>query len=707
MGKEDAILDMLELLHHELRDMDGWVDSGEHDPIVVLRKQIADAAKEGADKQYWDNLQKGLASGLPGLTKGIINATQSFRGGDAFSGSAAIMDICSTLASTIASIAPAAGPPGAVVAALFQVFSMILNLFAPQAESLTSQLEKLMRDLAAEEKAQQIDVAQDSIRVYATSVMSSEPASLKEIVRMFNPVEGNTIWAIREVSAWLKEKKNQNLKSWGPVLAAQCQAYADLVRFAHKDLTKVELTEKEEKAGLKKAIGAFLKAVESNHPVQLEFLRQIVPAAQNRGTVWHLGTRGPGALYGRDFVIGKPDWKRLDGAHRSMAVSLTRGAQKSPTPTLAIFGLEAGDPGNFDPNKPFWRNKRTYSLCGRWPLDHNDGWRQVKDQHGDLTGCYDIFAIPGADADQVYVYTANGNTTRGYIHGRDDHKASGDRLELKRVWEDSTFPPGYNLGAIRIVGRPEPFPDEDASIFKDIAWIQYVGCEVPAGRSYLSDPNIKQSAHLEIYAKFHGLSEAKAMASFLAPWNDYVGIGVDSKYLWVYRSGEIACATHWSVKRCVDSKGLRPAWMTYTIPESVRNYNPVGKLRGGLVDLSPCEDGTLTAAFSRTHLEIPTGMNALGGPGAIAIYYHLGFNPAIYTITPEIDRKKGTLTMKAGSKQGPGGFDVPTHGWASDDTATAFKVQKQPIFCWQLISALVSSLENATKPHRKAGSQSA
>ena len=63
--------------------------------------------------------------------------------------------------------------------------------------------------------------------------------------------------------------------------------------------------------------------------------------------------------------------------------------------------------------------------------------------------------------------------------------------------------------------------------------------------------------------------------------------------------------------------------------------------------------------------------------------------------------------MKAGSKQGPGGFDVPTNGWMTDDTATAFKVQKQAIFCWPLISALISSVEKAKKPVRRARSQSA
>ena len=34
----------------------------------------------------------------------------------------------------------------------------------------------------------------------------------------------------------------------------------------------------------------------------------------------------------------------LEGQHRIMAVANTRGAEKSPTPTLAIFGLEGGDP---------------------------------------------------------------------------------------------------------------------------------------------------------------------------------------------------------------------------------------------------------------------------------------------------------------------------------------------------------------------------
>ena len=72
-----------------------------------------------------------------------------------------------------------------------------------------------MRELAAEEKTQRIEIVQQSLRVFANSAMSSTPASLKSIVNMLNPVEGNTIWAIREVANWLEEKKNQGLNSWG------------------------------------------------------------------------------------------------------------------------------------------------------------------------------------------------------------------------------------------------------------------------------------------------------------------------------------------------------------------------------------------------------------------------------------------------------------------------------------------------------------
>jgi hypothetical protein len=686
MNKEDAILDMLELLHRELRDLGDWPDdSGEYDPINVLREQIKAAAADSKDQQRWDDIQKGLAKGLPELTKGIINASKSFQSGDAFSGSAAIMDICATLTSTIAAMAPAAGPPGALIAAIFSIVSMILNCFAPKAESLTSQLEKLMRDLNAEEKTQQIEAAQLAIRVYAEAVKSAERTSLKKVVKMFNPVEGNTIWAIRQVGLWLGLRANQGLKGWPQVLAAQCQAYADLVRVAHQDMAKLKLSPEEEAAGLKSGIGAFLTAVTSNHSVQAEFLQRMLPVARNRGTVWHLGTGGP-ALHARDAVVGKEDWKHFGGQHRVFTVARTKGAEASPTPTLAIFGLETGDYVNADPNKPFWRNNRTYSLCGRWPLDGNDGWKQVKDQKGDLTGCYDIFAIPGDKKDEIYAYSANGDRTIGYVHDHTDHDKAGDRLAITRVWEDTSWPAGYLLGAIKVVGKPKPFPDEDAAVLKDVGWIQYVGCEVPAGRSTLADAAIKNTAHVELYAKFHGTGTNVWGHSFMAPWNDYVGFAVDSQYLWVFRSGEIACASHWSIKRCVDAQALRPAWMTYAIPESVGGYTPAGRSLGGLVDLWPSDDGTLTAAFSRV-AEFPSGIV----PGLIPVR---GLKPAIYTMTPEIDRTKRTLTMKAGSKAGPGGFDVPTHGWTTDDGATAFKVVKQPIFCWRLMSALLTSLED-------------
>ena len=130
--------------------------------------------------------------------------------------------------------------------------------------------------------------------------------------------------------------------------------------------------------------------------------------------------------------------------------------------------------------------------------------------------------------------------------------------------------------------------------------------------------------------------------------------------------------------------------MTCAIPTSVGGYNPVDTPLTGLLDLSPCDDGTLTAVFSN----YPTGPRfqfAAGTYPWLAPWPRWGY---IYTVTPEIDRKAGTLRMKAGSEEGPGGFPIETDGWDTDETARAHRVHKQPIFCWTIIEGLIAALQS-------------
>src|SRR5262249_22740538 len=112
-NEHERIMEMLEYLSNELTNRQAWPDKV--NPITTIKDAYLREVKEQKDQATLERYQKALADTLPGLTSGIINAAQKFKGGDPFGGSAAIMDICATLASAIGSIAPAGGPPGALV----------------------------------------------------------------------------------------------------------------------------------------------------------------------------------------------------------------------------------------------------------------------------------------------------------------------------------------------------------------------------------------------------------------------------------------------------------------------------------------------------------------------------------------------------------------------------------------------------------------
>lgn len=72
---------------------------------------------------------------------------------------------------------------------------------------------------------------------------------------------------------------------------------------------------------------------------------------------------------------------------------------------------------------------------------------------------------------------------------------------------------------------------------------------------------------------------------------------VDSRYLWTFNHSSITCATHASVEQFLLNKIPAPAWMAYQIPMELFDQ---GRTYDGLLDLSPCDDGTLVAVFSDT-----------------------------------------------------------------------------------------------------------
>ena len=107
------------------------------------RKLAKGLAKEDQRRKEFEKTTETLAKVLPNITKGVLTAITSFQKDDPISGSAAIMDICASLAPLLAGVSAAGGPPGMLVGAIFAMVGQILSFFAPKSESLTSQIETL------------------------------------------------------------------------------------------------------------------------------------------------------------------------------------------------------------------------------------------------------------------------------------------------------------------------------------------------------------------------------------------------------------------------------------------------------------------------------------------------------------------------------------------------------------------------------------
>jgi hypothetical protein len=618
------------------------------------------------EKEQAKRTMDALAKGLPALAAGVRDAVKGFQSGDAFAGSAAVMDICATLASTIGAMAGAAGgPPGALVGALFSIVSMILKMFVKEQQSLAQKIEEIIRTIQSESKLQKLRVAQNSIESFMTTVADPRATwKWRDHAAMLNVIDGPAINAIRGAAEWLEEPKNLDLPLWGHVLAAQCNAYIMLMQSVTIATAGHGRSDSDGETSYAKLTIAF----ESNHPIQLRFLERIKGAARDRGTAWHIGVkmvggwRDAGPLYVRDTAAGK--WIGLDGTQRVLAVTRSQNTKKNldPKPHLGMFALEMINSESVGPAlTPQYRNRknnRGYAMFGNWPLQANTGWHEV----AALKDCYDVYATPGATDGQIYVYTADGAQIKRYVQGG----AGGIDLTHSA---DAQFPTyrGYAPDTVTAVLRPlmaaiadsQLSPSSRRALLENEEWVVYGGGVDPSGHRYMQ-----------------GYFATGLQSSFAPPFgNDTVGMKVDSTHLWVFSRAAIACATHASVKVCItniretpaNAGAYRPDWAFYQVPAELRGTGP-SDIPGGLREIAPCDDGSLLAVFVTDRAQ------------------------HVFQATPRIDRSIKSIVIE-GAKTDNYGRTVRTNGWNRWNDTQANRLHKQPIFCWSLIDGLATVLQ--------------
>jgi hypothetical protein len=470
------------------------------------------------------------------------------------------MDICASLAPLLAGVSAAGGPPGMLVGAIFAMVGQILSFFAPKSESLTSQIETLLRKLQAEEVEQKIRAVHTNITNYAFALRNATeristaldlpvsaaldlPVSaaldlpglqimvIIQIIKDVNLIEGNTIRDFWQVTGWLMEKANHNQDKWPIILAAVCRAYSDLLvtvitllslvstdkmraRFDEAEKLPAEQKHEVQKQLTKLLALAIARLLQYGtcNGTQLKTLKQLTSAAQNRGMLWYIGS-GDGPLYA-GTNIWQGDFKRLADAAKRLAVAVSRKDIGEPDPHYHVFLLE---------------KDRTYYKDISSPYKSQGLFDELKCDQSPLYGLSDIWVgTPVTIKNEVYFYAAKGTEICGYV--------LGENKEVRFVWNKKDFK--SKVVSVRVVHNPKSFvddPDENTqlpSVLKGIDYLIYGGLENSQ----------------DIY-----VASEKKVRYVPSPWLSYSGLGVDQHHLWVFGSTGFACATHASVMRCLEN----------------------------------------------------------------------------------------------------------------------------------------------------------
>jgi hypothetical protein len=452
-----------------------------------------------------------------------------------------------------------------------------------------------------------------------------------------------------EPKNWTELEEKKELPLWGEVVSTVLQVYASF-KFAVAAYVPLVVPGSRDELDLKVWRDSYDR-------VMLAYLDFIKPAARNRGIIFHIGNVKD--IFFRDAVISQKDWTKVPGtsAH-AIAASYRAGSETSANPLLSIFHLGG------DQKQEGWFSKKTrvYDLPGSWPLSKLK-WNQQR-----LPEAYDIWAIPGNSPGEIDIFEALG-----------DSIGSWTDVGAQQYRHNSNHPvfSGFKALSVRAV-RPKTLPSEDPKVLKDI--------QDPR------DPNVKKDRLRAVYELCEDSKDAQrpfkiwaffwpepiVQGKILLPdlhheWrNSLLGIAVDSVRLWVFTRTFIASVSHTNVKQHMDSKAEMPDWTPYYIPKEVAGYVPSADK--GLLDLSACDDGTLTAVIQDE--------NGLG---------------RIFTATPRFEGDKVINMIIERKVTDDRGNVTTSHGWVreSGDKTVALRVHKLPIFCWRSIERLEDELKQA------------
>jgi hypothetical protein len=360
----------------------------------------------------------------------------------------------------------------------------------------------------------------------------------------------------------------------------------------------------------------------------LEFLKQTTPVARNRGLFFIIFDDGVHVGTGQQ-VIARNQWQRFFGYTRGMSITFANEDSAKLDPqyhflNLAVPHYRPGG-GQFD---DMYHARLDYRK-----LANPSGSAVLESTfiRGTASDFSDLWWLPDPDPHRkksFYVYCADAVKGRGLQLWKLD-----ENNEFKR---ENWWPPTKSpLSQIRVVAAYSVLPDDPHKDAMPDQMLKSTGG--PSGH-FIAYGTLPSS--LEIY-----VDRLNERCYVPAPWS-YNGIAVDPYFLWVFSPtpNRFTCATHASIMKCIETKGATPPrWLT---ARTLDQFSDGEKL----VDLCPCDDGTLFISSTRT----------------------------LYTAAYRNDLEAGTIAVEPWTRFAHNGESK--------------RVQKLPIPCWQVFESLKADL---------------
>jgi hypothetical protein len=670
---------------------------------------LKDAAKRVEAERF--------AKGVPIITKGFLSAWVAFKEEDYMAGSAALMDICSGIAFLNVP------PYGLAIGTIFNLVGQVLSFFLQKEPSLEDKIEKLLLHLKSEQNKETITGVGHSIGSYTTSLktkcrstanskgiadildmpLTSEKEADDFLVEMKGlkwGLERDNVtfdvprFANWKVAGYLENQANQRTEGWPEVLGIWCRTYIDLLTantmlscLADQNTLDRRLNEtqdgnnslpnltKHTKRACHKAL-LNLKALldklpESWKPDKIEMLKivqAVKPAARERGTYAHVGTKNNLYVASGNGSKDALDWVYKDNTEwlNRISIHIPHAEKDSFTPKYEVFTCEYYSPhkigrhmlDSVTATSSSGLSKRTEVIS---PLP-NEKFLDVSatalinpasglSSHSDPTAVGKEKEL-AKDVTLVMLLVENNKNNYANLYVIDE-----DNKNTKVSWQEDT-PWQPDLAGAKDVRNvylpPTTLPDDpDADAMLD-------NNANPPGppllaqdnHSFLSYAGVRDRNIIYVGTTSTIMQTTYGTVEGPEHWTSYNGIEVDPYYLWVFGKDGIACATHASIIKCRQGKIARPSWTYWYFDNKI--FPPEGP---EVTSLCPCADGTLVT-------------NIQGN---------------IYTA----DYKIGERVLHNGHDHGP---RIVTSSWVKRG-GNAKQVIKMPIPCWSMLESLRANLQ--------------